>query len=369
MKHRTRLPLFALGALWLATGCNEASVEETAIPIRTVRAMRVADLEGLSRRSFPGRAEATQEIDLAFRVSGPLVARPVSIGDEVEKGKLIARIDPRDFEVDLRNAQGSLQRAEANEQRALSDYERNLEIQQENPAAISQARIDQSKEALDVARADIAALEASVAAAKNALNDTDLTAPFSGTVVATYVENFQNVREKQKIVRLLDNSRIEFTVNIPESLISLIDYTREVTVVFDAFPDVTVSAEIHEVGNEASEITRTFPVTLIMDQPENVKILPGMAGRASGSASRPSGGGQVEMVVPVTAVFSPEDGDKNFVWVIDPSTNIVKRREVQLGTAISGGYIVDAGLQEGELIATAGVHFLNEDQEVRPSIQ
>ena len=352
----------------LITGCrkDERAPEEF---VRTVRAMKVADFAGVSQRSFPGRAAATQEVDLAFRVSGPLVARPIKVGDEVKDGDLIARIDPRDFEVTLRNVEANLQRSLANEQRARADYERSLNIQKENPGAVSQATIDKAKEAVNVAKADIAALEASVDAAKDALRDTELLAPFAGTIVATYVENFENVRQQQMIARLLDKTRIEFEINIPETLISLTPYVADIRVRFDAFPDLEVPAEVKEIGTEASETTRTFPVTLIMDQPEGATILPGMAGRAAGVARPPSGEDQMNVVIPVTALYAPEVNNKSFVWVIDASSNSVSRREVHIDKLISGGYVVNAGLQPGDMIATAGVHFLSEGQRVRPEIQ
>jgi RND family efflux transporter MFP subunit len=366
----SRLDLIAIAIIptFVVMGCGKEEVSEDD-SVRPVRAMRVADYAGVSQRSFPGRASATQEVDLAFRVAGPLVALPVKVGDEIKEGDLIARIDPRDFEVALRNAEGSLQRSRANEQRAQSDYERVLNIQRDDPGAISQAAIDRAKEAVDVAKADIAALEASVEAAKDALSDTDLLAPFAGTIVATYVENFENVRQKQMVARLLDKSRIEFEINLPETLISMVPLVQDIRVTFDALAHVEVPAKVKEIGNEASETTRTFPVTLIMDQPESATILPGMAGRATGVARPPQGEQQLNIVIPVTAVFAPDAVNQSFVWVIDESANTVSRREVQVGELISGGYVIKAGLEPGELISTAGVHFLKEGQEVQPEIQ
>ena len=67
----------------------------------------------MAGRWFPGRAKATQEVDLAFRVTGPLITRPIDVGDEVKKDQTLGRIDPRDFETNLRNVQGQLAQANA----------------------------------------------------------------------------------------------------------------------------------------------------------------------------------------------------------------------------------------------------------------
>ncbi|MHC5114849.1 MAG: efflux RND transporter periplasmic adaptor subunit [Planctomycetota bacterium] len=334
--------------------------------VRPVRVMRVADFEGMSDRSFPGRAAATREVDLAFRVSGPLIARPVKVGSVVPEGELIASIDPRDFEVNLRNVRAQLMEAQAALALAEEQHERGR-VAFERQAA-TEIEVTRMREAENKARASVEALAASVAAAEDALDDTELTAPFAGTIVSTYVENFQNVRADQMIVRLLDKSRIEFEISIPETLISMVPFVRDLRVTFDAFPDIELPARVNEVGNEASATTRTFPVTLIMDQPEGAEILPGMAGRASGTARPPRDEGQVTVVIPVSAVFSPAAGT-SYVWVLDESTDSVRRRDVTLGAITSGGYVVDSGLEPGELIATAGVHFLAEGQRVTPQVQ
>jgi multidrug efflux pump subunit AcrA (membrane-fusion protein) len=92
-------------------GCQEEIPQKEMI--RMVRAVQVSDPAEFSKRWFPGQAKATQEVDLAFRVAGPLIEFPVNIGDEVPKGQGLARIDPRDFEVELRNVQGQLEREKA----------------------------------------------------------------------------------------------------------------------------------------------------------------------------------------------------------------------------------------------------------------
>ena len=330
--------------------------------------MKVGNLEALQQRSFPGLARAAQELDLSFRIEGSLIARPVNVGTQVKTSDLIARIDPRDFEVQLRTAEANLQRASASKTQAERDYERSLSIQRQDPGAISQAAIERAKEALDLAKADFAALEGSVDAAKDALSYTYLQAPFDGTVVATYVENFEFVQPRQRIVRLLDKTRVRFVVNIPETMISTVPYVHDIYVEFDTFPGVKISADVIEIGTEASETTRTFPVTLIMEQPAGVRILPGMAGRAAVKVRQPSDTERPDIVIPVTAAFSPEGDGKSYVWVIDESANTVSQREVEIQAVMSSGMVVKHGIEPGEMIATAGVHFLTDGQQVRPMI-
>ncbi len=362
-------------AVILVAGVLGACKQETPPKdiTRMVRAIQVTDPADFAKRWFPGQAKATQEVDLSFRVAGPLIERPVKIGDTMTEGQLMARIDPRDFEVDLRNVQGQLERSKAILQRAEADYERVVRIQKQDPGAISQAMVDRNYQLVASTKAEIRSLQAAVTSAKDRLSYTFLTAPFDGIVTATYVENFQDVKAKQPIVRLIDHSQIEMIVSIPEDVIQYADYLQAagkvIVVQFDPFPDLKIQARIKEIGKEASRTTGTYPVTLIMDQPEDVKILPGMAGKATRGIVLPEKQGQADIVIPETALFSPDDGDATYVWVIDEQAKTVSRRAVKIGALLDSGIAIADGLKPGEWVATAGVHYLREGQPVRIQAQ
>ncbi|MBE9486563.1 MAG: efflux RND transporter periplasmic adaptor subunit [Chloroflexi bacterium] len=347
-------------------GCQEEiPVKEM---VRPVQAIQVGDPSDFAKRSFPGRAKATREVDMSFRVAGPLVKRPVNVGDEVRKGQELARIDPRDFQVNLRDAQGQLERVEAILKRAESDYERVVQIKKQDPGAVSQAMIDRNRQQVESTTAEIRSLQAAVASAKDKLAYTYLKAPFDGIVTSTYVENYEDVKAKQPVVRLIDHSQIEMIVNIPEDLIYQADYLKTAgkafRVRFDPFPNRELKPQIKEIGKEASKTTRTYPVTLIMDQPEDIKILPGMAGKATRAAALPGEESRGDIIIPETAVFSVDEMDNTFVWIIDTQTKTVSKREVKTGELLDTGIAIEDGLKPGEWIATAGVHYLKEGQQV-----
>jgi len=350
--------------LFFLQGCGKEEVAEKKI-IRPIMAMKVTEALQFRQRQFPGTAKATQEIDLSFRVSGPLITLPVDIGDEVIAGDVVARIDPRDYEVELRSARGELNESIAIMKRAEADYKRVKNIFETDPGAISQISVDNALQARDSARAKVDALTASVATKKDRLKYTYLKAPFDGVVVNKYVENFQDVRQKQAVVRIVDKSQIEMIISIPENLIMLASTAVNIEVIFDPFPGRKIPAEIKEIGKEASKTTRTYPVTLIMEQPDDINILPGMAGKATGEAPEDSSLLPEGRSVPVNAIFSPDDIDKTYVWIIDEKSKQVTKQEVTTGRLSNTGIMVTAGLETGVWIATAGVHDLREGMEVR----
>jgi len=361
---RILISLLMVCSAVLFNACSKQT--EQAEVIRPVRAIKVGDISGLSGRSFPGRARAAQEVDLSFRVAGPLIELPNDIvGREYRQGEEVARLDPRDYEVKVRELEAKLDRAESSVKRAEGEYKRELNIFEEDAGATSRTAVDRKRDARDQAIADVKSLQASLDAAQDDLRYTRLIAPFDGRVVAKYVENFQDVRAKQHVVRLLDTRQVKIVIDIPENMISQLSYVEDIGVVYDAFPDRSIAAGIYEVGTEASLTTRTYPVTLIHDQPEDITILAGMAGRASGRRKTPEDAVAQGISVPVGAVFTPDTEDQNYVWVIDEQSGQVTRRAVTGGSLTLTGIEIRQGLETGEWIAIAGVHSLQEGQRVR----
>ncbi len=345
MKRLLVLLTVLFSAYWTLMGCEEKTKPEI---IRPVKAVKLQTAAGFGGNKFPGRAEATTELNLGFEVSGTIKERPVNKGDNVKKGQLLARLDPRDFQNEIAAAVAERDRNKAYRDRIAEALKSNAVSRQSLDDA--EARLEQSRAAVRIKR--------------KALEDAHIYAPFDGTVSWTYKEAGQRVQAKENVLRLLDISRIEFTVDVPETLIANAYNVKDVEITFDAFPDRKIPARIKEIGTEASAGTRTFPVTLIFNQPEDITILPGMAGTATGD---PNAGqaetAEPEFLLPLSAFFTT-DGKSHKVWVIDEATMTVKAHEVTRGRLTATGQYAK-GLQEGMWVATAGANTLLEGQKVK----
>lgn len=364
--HRVPLPLVWAGLILtgvLISGCDKGPAPEKLSPL--MPSVRITDAESLSQRVFPGRARAEQEVNLSFRVTGPLIELSADVGDEVKAGDVVARIDPQDYINAHGAADGQLRAAQARARKAAADYRRIQNVFEEDPGATSETAVDLARSARDSTAASVNSLNSAAKSALNKVNYTNLMAPFSGVVVETYVENFETILAKQPVMRLLDPSSIEFVISVPENVISYAPYVKTVVVTFDALKGVEIPATIKEIGKEASRSTRTYPVTLLMEQPENAEILPGMAGSARISALLPEAAGVTGIELPATALFAGEDPEKSYVWVIDETANTLRRREVETGPLTEYGILIRSGLESGELVATKGVHSVVEGQQVR----
>ena len=347
MKHPIQilLPLTAACIALTSCGKDEAPTEV----IRPVRAMKVGDASSMDTAVLTGKAKATREVNIGFEVSGRIVEFPVAVGDIVEENQELARLDPSDL-------QNAVAVAQAEQERSAALLER-VENAFESQAVSAQAVTD--------AKAQSRAAAAALKIAEKQLSDTTIRAPFKGRIAATYVENFENIIAKQKVIRLLDISKVEMVVDVPERLIPNVPFVETIEVTFGAFPEVKLPATVKEVGSEASELTRTYPVTLVMDQPANVQILPGMAGEAVATAKLPPERLAEGIPILPSAVVSSSAGDKTFVWSIDEGSGVVTKKEVEIDRFSPAGLIVTKGISPGEWIATAGVHSLRDGQKVR----
>jgi len=323
-------------------------------PIRPIKTIVVGEAEVAPDRAYPGKVKANEEVDLAFQVAGPLIEFPVSQGLTVEQGELLARIDPRDF----RNALDA--KIAAALQRKL-DVERYQEA--ERVGAATQKEVDDAKAAYDMA-------EAERKIAEKALDDTYMRAPFPGLVARTFVENYQNVQAKQPILRLQDVTHVDIEVNIPEERAAFARGRRgqsQFIATFEYAPDLAFNVTIKEFATEADPATQTYAVTLTMPSPEDITILPGMTATVRERQIEQAPAETVGHMLPLTAV--PVDGVGVYhVWLVrkgEGDTYSVHRVDVEVGEMRDGDILVMGGVSTGDRIASAGVNFLDEGQEVR----
>ena len=354
MKHHDQYPdkKIPLSIIFLISlllqGCGSEPEVKTEV-IRPVKFIVVVESSGDQSRTLPGKLQAAERVDLSFQVSGPLVGLPVSKGQEVTKGQLLAKIDPRDFQSKLKAAEAQYKKAKADLKRVRPLVKKNL---------VSKSDVDKFEAQFDVSEADLER-------AKKALSDASIKAPFSGVIADIFVENFQDVQAKQQVLSLQDNSNLEVVVQVPErEIVASGKKDIDIKVFFETVPGREFPATVKEFATEADANTQTYEVVLGIDAPSDLNLLPGMS--ASVVALKKTKGGQAKKIfVPVTAVFKDPAGQKQkFVWIVGQEKS-VSRAEVKVGALSNSQIEITSGLSVGQRIVTAGVHYLVEGQKVK----
>lgn len=340
-------------------GCG-AEQEPVAPEIRPVRTEAVTAITGGQARTFSGTVRAGVDSLISFRVAGTIEEIPVQVGDSVRKGALIARLDPRDYEINVQQAEASLAQVRAQARQAAADRDR-VEALYEND--------NTSKNELDAARAADESYRAQVRAARSKLDlarlqreDTSLRAPRDGAIAEIMVEINENITAGKTVVRITGQNRREVAVAVPEGVISRIHRGDSAVVTLTSLPGERFPATVREVGIASVGTVTTFPVTVQLDHMDQ-RVRSGMA--ASAEFQLEGGNGGTVLMVPMVAVGEDQEG--RFVYVVErggKSGGIVHRRGVTVGEVTADGLKITSGLGTGEQVVTAGLSRLSEGLEV-----
>lgn len=371
MKSNPRVPSLdstgsRLPAIWLAivglallVGCAEEPIVEPAPrPVRFAEVTRSGDAQA---RTLAGVVRSGVESRLSFRVAGSIEWLGIAVGDRVAAGQVLARLDATDYELRVEEARAALAQAQANLRKAESDRERVRALYENNNA--SRSELDAVRAAYESARALVDARSKQLEQASQQVGYTVLKAPADGAIASVAVEVNENVRPGQQICLVVSGGDPEVVTAVPEVMISAIRVGQHVTVELDALPGQTFNAEVTEVGVAVTGTATTFAVTVrLLDW--DLFIRSGMAADITFELVEP--GSENRIVVPGVAVG--EDHEGRFVYVLDGRPGeeaTVRRRAVEVGRPRQSGIEILAGLEEGELIVTAGVRRLINGERVR----
>ncbi len=356
--------LWIVGAAALALwGCGQEEPPASEPVIRPVRVEPVRYTGGKRIRTFSGTARAGLESSLSFRTGGSIKALPIKLGDRVRRGQVIARLDPKDFELQVQEAEASLNQAKAQARNASANYERIRGLYENNNVSIND--LDAARADTDSANAQVVSIAKRLELAQSQLSYTELKAPVDGFIAEVKAEVNENIQGGQAIAVLNAGSRPETTFLVPEQLIGGVREGEKALVRFDAIAGETFEATITEVGVASGQVATTFPVTARLDK-GNGNVRQGMVAEVSvtfGSAESAA-----KLYVKPKAVV--EDRSGRFVYVADPAGQqaglaVVRRREVETGELTNDGLEVLSGLTENELLVVAGIRFLEEGMTVK----
>jgi RND family efflux transporter MFP subunit len=320
--------------------------------IRPVRTMQVFEVGGGRLRTFSGSAQAGVESRLSFKVDGTVSTLAVKVGDAVDPNDLISELDPEDYRLAVDRVRESLERQKIQARNAKKVYEDYRELFELN--RVSRSDYDGARTTYESAERAVASAEKELQLADRRLDYTRLAAPAKGVVASVPVEVNENVMAGQTIVILIAESKPEVTVSIPEAFISLVERGSPVTVVFDAIPGESFPATVTEPGVTTGRQSATYPVTVQLDE-DNQDVRSGMAAEVTFSFER--AGGEERILVPPFAVS--EDRLGRCVYVVEAGgeegIGVVRRKSVQVGELTEGGLEIISGIEDGEVIVTAGV--------------
>lgn len=354
--HKPSFLTFAtiLSLSTVLTACQEEQRAEN--PIRPVKIMVAQQDTGDIIKSFSGVIRARTESTLGFRVPGKIVERTANIGDRVEAGQIIARLDDKDLVLSENSANAALISAKTRLAVAKDALKRaeSLQPQGYTPEAV----VDQRELEADAAQSALDAAEAQARQARNATSYSTLIADRAGIITAVHAEPGQVVSPGTPIVTLAETGEMDLALNVPEQDVVHLKIGEPVNLSLWASDEVKVGGKIREIAGQADAGSRTYAVRVAISSPPS-SIRLGM----TATAKLPMGRDVPHIPVPLTAL-TQIDG-KDAVFVADRTASIVTAHIVETHGVKSENAKVISGLKSGDVVVTGGVQFLTDGVAVR----
>ena len=304
--------------------------------------VRIKEIEQGSLKiqtTYVGYLLPNQRVLMRSEIDGIIEKINFEEGDEITKDKRLVDISTKELQLKLNIAIADSNLADINIKRDEKLASSNL---------ISSAQLDHTR-----TRAESARLNKELA--RISLKKSLISSPLDGTVKTRHVKVGEFVRKGDKLVEILDLSRVIVKVNIPELEILEIKMGQKVEVALYIMEEIIFSGKVKNIGLEADSSNRTFPVEINVENSER-KLRPGMLARATFTKS--IDGEQV--VIPRHTILEKERG--RVVYVFDNGK--VFQRYIKVGLSQQDRVQVLKGLKKGELIVVEGLNKLSDGEEV-----
>ncbi len=336
----------------------------SAVPVQTVTVESPTSASGAVLNAS-GYVVARRLATVSSKVTGRVAEVLFEEGAEVEAGQVLARLERSTVDAQLNVSASSAEAARRNLREIevrLADARRTLE---RNRSLVERKLVAQS--VLDSSEADVAALNARLAAARSAVDvaiaqvglgkqelaDLEIRAPFKGVVISKDAQPGEMVSPmsagggftRTGVATIVDMDSREVEVDVNESYINRVSAGQKVECVLDAYPDLKIPAHVISIVPTADRQKATVRVRIGLDQLDP-RILPDMGIKVSFFEDGAQPALQKAMLVPGNAIVT--EGEASYAWVVRDGR--VEKRAVKTGATQDGQVPVTDGLTDGESI-------------------
>ncbi|MBI4539123.1 MAG: efflux RND transporter periplasmic adaptor subunit [Gemmatimonadetes bacterium] len=382
--HRPRWPLYvALAALAVAAAVFFLVRRGSRIPIEVARADVRGAGSGTTGITANGYVVARTKASVAPKIMGRLEYLGVAEGSSVRKGEVIARLENRDYlaalaqrEAELATAEAALEEVRAQHDQLERDVRRANELAPQGLISSQEAervvaQFDAAGARVRLTEAQMRAVRAAVEAARANLENTNIRAPFDGTVLRKDAEVGEVVAPavggsgltRTAVVTMADLGTLEVEVDVNEAYIARIRSAQPARITLDAYPETAFRGQTRQVVPTADRQKATVLVKVSMLE-RDPRILPEMSAKVEfleKAAAQPQPFERPRVFVPAAAVR--DEGGRQIVWIVRDRRLV--RQEVDAGPVTGDLREVRKGLAGGEEVMVAGPPAPREGTRVR----
>lgn len=358
-------------AYWLSSQYfAEDEAEARSAPPERAVAIEVAVAERQPLRetiTYPGSIMADETVSISPRVSGIIREIYVDIGDYVEVGTPLVKIDDAEFaervkqaEANLRLAEAQLKKGETQVELTRRAYERVQQLALNGVSMLqeldnAEAAYQSALAEIEVVNADMSRLRAALEEAQLDVRDTRIESPLAGWVQERHADPGALATSASTILTIVDIDPAQVLVYVPERELSLADLGRQAYVSHQRRGDTIHEGVISRVAPSLSMTTRTTEVTIEVENPDRV-LRPGMSVDVTLVAREEPNA----LVIPTKALIF-QGGASGVYRVIDGRAYLAT---VETGIDQEGLIQITSGIEAGDVIVSKGQYLLKDGQPV-----
>ena len=370
---KQHLVLAAIGVACLAAaGCQRREATPAVPPVASVEAiveLAAADIAvvqagdiGQALRAN-GTLRAVHQSSVRAKVAGEIVEVAVREGERVAAGQLLARIDSSEYASRLADRQASYEAARAQAAFAESTRRKNEELLQKK--YISPQAYDNAKSGAEVGASQAHSLEAQVALAQKALDDTMVRAPIAGWIAERTVQRGDKTAVDGRLFTLVDLGLLELEALVPANEIAQVAVGQSFSLVVEGYGQRSFQGHVARIGPQAASGSRSVPIYIEVANPA-AALKAGLFAEGRLSLGRHP----VAALVPLTALHS--ESGVSFVYVIvGGDGERIRRQPVEVGVVseTEGTAEILKGLAAGSRIVANNLGALKEGARVRSAVK
>lgn len=354
--NRTQRVILVLFTLVLGLqGCGDSPSKDDSDTDRPVFVQPLSVSGGIEKKAFNGVIQSAVSADISFRIPGTVEKVSVVVGQSVNSGDELARLDPHDYEVVVIELEAKLEEVRAASTFYQAEYDRIKQASRNQ--AVAPVNLERAFSNLAQSKASLKVVEQNLIKARDALSYTLLKAPFDGIVGEVKIENFEQVLPAVPVIEVHKPNALEAVVDVPEN--QLPRFTKGLDADIEWYGSTTKhKATVSEIATVAHPVKQTYDVTFSFRKPTGA-LLPGKSVTVNVSLNT---GQEKEFCVPFSAVL--QTGAEAYVFLASESDQKVSIKSVNVARIAEDNLCITGELSPDQLVVTAGVHFLKDGQTV-----
>ena len=323
-------------------GCHKNANQNE--PLHCVEVIKPQMVANQAKLTYSGKVKENKQINVAFKVGGPIDKIHAQVGDRVRKGQLLAEIESSDYQLGVMNYEAQYEQLKNEVERITVLYEKKSVSQNDYEKAI----------------AGLKQLEVAVQVNRNKLNYTKLYSPADGVIVAVNYHASELVDAGMAVFSLIEDNNLQVIFDIPASVYAhRADFAQfECYTTFDS--QNPIAMQLVTVVPKADD-NQLYRVYLRFKNATNRSITPGMNVEVNILMNQPDE--QKNVSVPLRAICQRDE--ETFVWVVNADSTLRKQPVGIANIDMHGNACISEGLDGTESVVQVGAATLQDGERVR----